>query len=354
LESATRARRCEEALYRLFEAEPFEARRDLLSYIIIRPRRGSLEEALSRLYEEAVEASCYPRALRTPMGVVVYLHLPAPGKNRLVLGAFLALLTLASVYVSGYALAGEGGGSGLAWSPLGYLFGLLAPLIIHELGHLAAMRRFRVPSSMPYLLPAPPIQLGFIGTFGAVINMRWLPARTRHLALIGVAGPIAGFVAAIPVAYYGMVNSIVAPATGAGALNLVPLVFLLFPLPGVPGPGEAIILSPMAFSAYIVFFVTFLNLIPVAMLDGGHIVRAALGVRGHALVSKTVIGLLLLASLIAPGLLLFALFALTLHMLSRGYHPGAAMSVEDVDLVVAVATVLFGILLVATLPIPVV
>jgi len=353
LESATSAAACQGIVESLFEAEPFETKHDLLSFIIFRPRRGPLDKALETLYREAVRAGCYPRALRTSMGVLVYLHIPKPGKNRVLLGAALAALTLVSVYVSGYALVGDGLGSGLAWSPLGYLLGLLVPLIIHELGHLAAMRRYGVPSSMPYLLPAPPLQLGFIGTFGAVINMRWLPARTRHLAVIGIAGPIAGFLAAIPVAYYGLANSVIAPAEGAEALSIVPLALLLFPPPGVPGPGEAVILSPMAFSAYIVFFVTFLNLIPVAMLDGGHVIRSALGVRGHAAVSKTVIGLLILASLIAPGLLLFALFALALYMLSRGYHPGAALSVEDIDAVVAVATLLFAILLIATLPVPV-
>ena len=351
--SDTRRAICEALVNEYFEARPFESGEHLSSYVIVRPRRGDLAYSLERFYEAAVSSGCYPRALRTPMGVLLYLHFPEEKKRKTLTGLALAAITLVTVYVSGYALIGETTGSGLAWTPVGYLIGLLVPLIIHELGHLAAMRRFRVPSSMPYLLPAPPLQLGFIGTFGAVINMRWLPARTRHLAIIGIAGPVAGFIAAIPVAYYGMINSVITPAEGAGVLGFAPLAFLLFPPPGVPGPGEVILLSPMAFSAYIVFFVTFLNLIPIAMLDGGHIARAALGVKGHSSLSKAFIGLLLAASLLIPGLLLFALFALAIYMMSRGYHPGAALSLDDNDAAIAVTASLFGILLVATMPVPI-
>ncbi len=312
---------------------------------------ADLFDALEEVYRRAVSYGCYPRLARAREGLILYLYPPRPGRSRALLGAVLAAATLLTVYVSGVALAEES--RGFAWTPLGYLLGLLGPLIIHELGHLSMMKRYGVPSSMPYLLPAPPLQLGFIGTFGAVINMRWLPARNRHLALIGVMGPIAGFLAALPVAWYGMASSVIEPATGTGALPLAPLVFLLIPPPGTPGPGEVIVLSPMAFSAYIVFFVTFLNLVPVAMLDGGHVVRSLLGLRGHQIVSQAVIASLLAASLVYPGLMLFTLLVLGLHAMSQGYHPGTALSDEEVDPATAAAAVAFGILLVLTLPVPV-
>ncbi|MCE4600525.1 MAG: site-2 protease family protein [Desulfurococcales archaeon] len=342
--------RCASIISSYLEVEEVSHDDEVTSFLVIRSKRGSLTSSLEELYNRLLEENCYMRAVRTRIGVVLQVASTPKKRSKIPLHAVLAAATLATVYISGLAFAREG--TGLAWSPWGYLLGLLLPLIIHESGHYIAMKKYHVPRSLPYLLPAPPLQLGFIGTFGAVINMRWLPSRNRHLAIIGIAGPIAGFIAAIPVAYYGIMHSVIRPATGLASLPLTPLIMMLFPAPGNPGPGEAIVLSPMAFSAYIVFFVTFLNLIPVAMLDGGHIVRSLLGSRGHAFVSQLVIVLLLIASTMVPGLLVFTLLVLGLYMLSRGVHPGPAISEIGVDATTALIAVVYTVLLVLTLPVP--
>lgn len=340
---------CREILEEYLEVEELGENR----FLAIKPRAGGLLESIEAAYRAAAPRGCYLLAFRGPEGIVLAsVEGGKGGRSRLWLGLLLLAATIVSVYISGLAL--EGPGDGLAWSPIGYLLGLLIPLAIHEAGHWLFMRRYGVPSSIPYFLPAPPLQLGFIGTFGAVINMRWLPARLRQLAVIGVAGPVAGFIAAIPVAYYGIAKSVVVPATAAGApLQLIPLALLFFPPPIEPGPGEVVLVSPMAFSAYIVFLVTFLNLMPVAMLDGGHIVRAAGGWRVHRFVSNVLVVGLLAASLLSAQFTVFAVLALLVYILTRGEHPGAVVEEAGPDPVIAAATLAFSILLVLTLPVPV-
>lgn len=320
------------------------------TYLVLDSKTTSLTKALEDLYRDLVRAGCYMRVSRTKIGVILQVMRAGEEKRRIALASLLAVLTLITVYISGLSFPQER--HGLAWSPVGYLLGLLVPLIIHESGHYFAMKKYMVPRSLPYLLPAPPLQMGFIGTFGAVINMRWLPPRNRHLAVIGIAGPIAGFLAALPVAYYGMMNSVIEPATGLASLPIAPLIMLLLPLPKTPGPGEVVVLSPMAFSAYIVFFVTFLNLVPVAMLDGGHVVRSLLGEKGHVIVSQLTLTALLIGSLFYPGLLLFTIIVLALHLLSKGQHPGSAISDEEIDGVSAAVGLVYAILLILTLPVP--
>ena len=321
-------------------------------FLVLSSKKGSIVDTIEEAYGALTSRGCYMLTFRGPEGIVIATVNGRRGRSKLGLAILLLAATVISVYISGLAL--EGPGNGLAWSPIGYLLGLLGPLAIHEAGHWVFMRRYGVPSSIPYFIPAPPLQLGFLGTFGAVINMRWLPARLRQLAVIGIAGPVAGFLAAIPVAYYGILNSVVVPATEAGApLQLIPLALLFFPPPLEPGPGEVLIVSPMAFSAYIVFIVTFLNLMPVAMLDGGHIVRAAGGWRLHRLVSNGLVVGLLAASLVSGQFAVFAILALFIYLLTRGEHPGAVIEEVGPDPVIAATTIAFSILLVLTLPVPV-
>jgi membrane-associated protease RseP (regulator of RpoE activity) len=318
-------------------------------FLVLDGKQGGIKESLEKAYYTLARENCYLRAVRSEAGVVLQVASGQGGRSPM-LALGLAIATLATLYVSGYSFPRR---TGFAWSPLGYLLGIFIPLLIHELGHFSVMRKYKVPSSLPYFIPAPPLQMGFIGTFGAVINMRWLPARNRHLALMALAGPLAGFLAAIPVAYYGIHESIIMPARGVSAIPVAPLIFLLFPPPATPGPGEAVVLSPMAFAAYVVFFVTFLNLIPIGMLDGGHIVRALLGERGHAIVSNAFIILLFAAGAYYPGLLLFAFIAMALYLLSKGRDPGSAILEEERDNLTVLAGILYGVLLVLTMPVPV-
>ena len=76
-------------------------------------------------------------------------------------------------------------------------------LLAHELGHYVACRRYGLPRTLPYFLPVP---FGF-GTFGAFIRSSAPIRSKRELFDVGVAGPIAGFVALLPFLFYGIAHS---------------------------------------------------------------------------------------------------------------------------------------------------
>lgn len=160
---------------------------------------------------------------------------------------------------------------------------LLGILVTHELGHYVLSRIHRVPASFPLFIPGPP---HFIGTFGAVIRMRSPIMNRRALFDIGVAGPIAGFIAAVIAIVIGLHYSQVIPRSQTFGLQLgEPLLLQFFawimfgPIP----PTHDIVLHPIAFAAWFGFFVTAINLLPLGQLDGGHVVYAVLGRRQRTL-----------------------------------------------------------------------
>ena len=90
-----------------------------------------------------------------------------------------------------------------------YSFTILAILGTHEMGHYFACRYYGVDASLPYFIPAPPFIL--TGTLGAVIRIRQRVPTKRMLFDIGAAGPIAGFVVAVPALALGLSLSRVVP-----------------------------------------------------------------------------------------------------------------------------------------------
>ncbi len=319
------------------------------------PLGGDLMEGLSSLYKDLVSSKCYPYLYRSREGLVLLVSKQPPDTGRsLAIAAGLALLTLASVYVSGLALSG---GEGSSWSPLAYLVGLLVPLAIHELGHMAAMLVYGVPRSPPYFIPAPPLQLGFLGTFGAVINLRWLPPTSESLAVIGIMGPLAGFLAALPMAVVGLRDSIIVPESAVPeesiALPVAPLIFAVLGSLKA-SDGYVIILSPLAFASYIVFLITFLNLIPIGSLDGGHVVRGATSEAGHSLATIAAAAIGLAAAPIFPPAALFVLIAFGFYVLAGGKHPGPSMADGDGGVLVIASALVYGILIALTVPVPVI
>ena len=178
---------------------------------------------------------------------------------------------------------------------------LLGILVIHEMGHYVLARIHRMPASFPLFIPGPP---QFIGTFGAVIRMRSPIMRRRALFDIGVAGPIAGFVAAVVAIIVGLSFSYVVPKEHAFGLQLgEPLLlqgfaWLMFgPIP----PTHDLVLHPIAFAAWFGFFVTAINLLPLGQLDGGHVAFAVLGEQQRRVAYITVPILLYLGLTGWPG-----------------------------------------------------
>ncbi len=225
----------------------------------------------------------------------------------------LLLLTLATTTASGALLYGQ---PPAPLDPLGFslhalLLGLtfslplLAILLAHELGHYLTARRYGMDVSPPYFIPAPHV-LNLIGTFGAFIRLRSTMANRRTLFDVGAAGPLAGFAVALPAAVLGLAWSAPAAAPAAAGGHFV-VVFagtpvwlgssLLFEaLAAVVAPlSPVVVLHPLAFAAWLGFFVTALNLFPLSQLDGGHILYALGGRR------QTPVAWMFVAVLLALG-----------------------------------------------------
>lgn len=177
-----------------------------------------------------------------------------------------------------------------------YSMTILAILGAHEMGHYLACRYYGVEASLPYFLPAPVI---LTGTLGAFIRIRQPIPSKAMLFDIGVAGPIAGFVVAVPALITGLALSNVAalPSNFVGlSLGEPPLFRGVAWLIWGPVPaGHSINLHPMAFAAWFGLLATALNLFPIGQLDGGHITYAVLGPRATFVSVAAVIATVLLA-----------------------------------------------------------
>jgi membrane-associated protease RseP (regulator of RpoE activity) len=161
---------------------------------------------------------------------------------------------------------------------------LLSILFAHEMGHYLACRYYKVDATLPYFIPAPPL-VG-AGTFGAFIKIRsQIPSR-RSLFDIGLAGPLAGFVVALPISIVGILTMSPATAHGSGIYFNDPLLFrILARLMGVRlDPNSPT--NPYYMAAWIGLLVTSLNLMPVGQLDGGHGTFAVFGQRAHRIIGR--------------------------------------------------------------------
>ena len=169
--------------------------------------------------------------------------------------------------------------SGLAFSTA-----LLTILTAHEMGHYLACRYYGVRATLPFFIPAPPLFLA--GTFGAFIKMKSpIPSR-RALFDIGLAGPLAGFVALLPIALGGLLNLQAAPPSGDQVIIFNdPLLFQIIAKLTGAHLAEALP-NPLYMAAWLGLLVTSLNLMPVGQLDGGHGTFAVFGQRAHKIIGR--------------------------------------------------------------------
>jgi membrane-associated protease RseP (regulator of RpoE activity) len=228
-----------------------------------------------------------------------------------VLGAVLLLASRTDVRTELFPLLLPATVTGVLGDPallrlgLTYSGAALFILLMHELGHYIACRRYRLPATPPYFLPFP----FALGTLGAFIRIK-APLRTkRELFDVGVAGPIAGFVALLPFLFYGVAHSTVAfyKPGGPDSLGLLflpgrSLIFeLALRLFHGPLPANATLdLHPFALAAWVGLFATALNLLPIGQLDGGHILYAVLG-RTQRRLALPFLALLAIAGWFWPG-----------------------------------------------------
>jgi hypothetical protein len=212
----------------------------------------------------------------------------------------LFLGTVVTTFLAGYMLAGglvrEGYLQNAVTDGIWYSASVLFILGAHEMGHKIASMIRGIDASLPYFIPMVPLP-PLPGTLGAVIITRTPAPNRDSLMDLGASGPIAGFIAAIPVLLYGVSHSIVVKAGDIAHMESVPDPLLIQWLVKVllnPPPDAAVIGHPLLFAGWIGLLVTGLNLLPAGMLDGGHAIRAAMGPRAHLVLSYVGLGLAVL------------------------------------------------------------
>lgn len=200
------------------------------------------------------------------------------------------------------------------WSGAIYSIPVLLILMAHEMGHFVACQRWRVDATLPYFLPFPTL-----GTLGAFIRISTPIYYRRSLFDIGVAGPIAGFIALVPFLITGVgMSKVVAPVHPPGSLLFgTPLLLRGFEWIYFPGiPAERILLHPVAMAAWVGLLATSVNLLPASQLDGGHILYALGGERTHKIVTLIAVAIV---ALLGRFYLAWLFWALLMFLFRR--HP---------------------------------
>jgi membrane-associated protease RseP (regulator of RpoE activity) len=284
---------------------------------IMRYRGQLLEEDSAELYDRLADSlkthNVTPLFRNEEGGQVIYLvpAQPEPKQDKISTNIILFVLTVFSVMLAGAQPEGPiptdfwgqilvlGKAIFTGWP---FALSLLGILVAHELGHYFMSRYHKTPATLPYFIPFP---FSPLGTMGAAIIMRAIPKNKRILFDIGIAGPIAGLVVAIPVLFLGLSlselgtiepnpngfiegNSLLylfakfivfgqllpAPLEPQGISYWVQYFFTGYP---VPFGGTDVFIHPVAFAGWAGILVTALNLIPVGTLDGGHVVYGLFG-----------------------------------------------------------------------------
>lgn len=241
---------------------------------------------------------------------------------------FQFLLSLPSRYfvLIGTAFSGLLTDAELLRSGLSFSVSLLFILISHEMGHYVACRLYRVDSTLPFFIPVPPL-ISPAGTFGAFIKIRSPLPSVRAIFDIGVAGPIAGFIAMLPIAVIGVVSmkpvSAAHAALGTGVIFSDPLLMKMIAL-AVGVDLDASVGNPFYFAAWVGALVTALNLIPSGQLDGGHASFAVFGEQIHRWTGR--VAFIVMASLSIVGWFVYSspsgfLIAVLLGVMMRIKHP---------------------------------
>jgi membrane-associated protease RseP (regulator of RpoE activity) len=311
-----------------------------------------------------------------------------PPPSRLWVNYVLFGLTILSVLFTGasYGYTGPNPATPLDWlrfllAGWPILLSMLGILLAHELGHYFAARYHKVAVTLPYFIPFP---LSPFGTMGAFIQLKSPPTNRRVLLDIGIAGPLAGFVVAVPVLIYGLLTSQVQPILvnvppGQGlsfegnSILYVLIKYLIFgkllPVPasfgglppwlymlryyvlGFPRPlgGLDVTLNNVAWAGWAGLLVTGLNLIPAGQLDGGHALYVLVGKRARLLVP------VILVVLVALGFFWtgWFLWAALIYLLVGRTYAEPLDQITELDLtrkILAVSVLILFVLVITPIP----
>jgi hypothetical protein len=209
----------------------------------------------------------------------------------------------------------------LFWGGLSYAGAVVSILGVHELGHYLACRYYNVDATWPHFIPLP---FGFIGTFGAIIRILEPFRSKKEVFDMGVAGPIAGFLLAVPTLLLGLSMSQVVPIPAhlkgyifGGSLLLKLCTHLIV---GHIPAGYMLNMHPVAIAGWIGLFATALNLMPILQLDGGHLSYAVFG-RRSKYITIAALPILVALSVINPAWIVWTILIGYLTFVRGAAHP---------------------------------
>ena len=322
-----------------FQAEESLIEHNVPTYYLKQPQET--KQAFLRLLKN-LEAMNLIAILRRKDGRIFLKIVPKPPvkPSNIMVNWILFFATIATTFITGYMLSGDltnpliGGAT--------FTIAIMAVLGMHEMGHKLTANKKGIEATPPYFIPGPPPIGGYllIGTFGAVIMQKSLPPNKDALFDVGANGPIVGFVLALIVSIVGLLFSPIFPLTGTEEGFLpAPLIFLIFTSTVVNLPLDSYIkLHPVALAGWVGMIVTMLNLLPAAMLDGGHIARSLFGEKTRGvLTALSIISLVF----VSPPMAIFVLF------LSMYKHPGPLDDVSGLSTsrkLLAIVTVIIFVL----------
>ena len=207
-------------------------------------------------------------------------------------------------------------------SGLPFSISIMSILFAHEMGHYLTCLYYGIDATLPYFIPAPTP----MGTMGAFIKIRSPFQHRPALFNVGVAGPIAGFVLAVPTLIVGLAYSkFVVLDTSEGWIGFgEPLLFKIaaYLMGKTPPEGMALSLHPIGLAAWFGFLATSLNLLPIGQLDGGHMIYALFPGLHKRISQVLVLALVPLGIWFWPGWLLWFVLLLILRL----RHP---MTIDD-------------------------
>jgi len=311
-------------------------------YVDLPADENILQEKFEFLRIELKKRNLIPFLREKAGESIIFIVYKEPVKGRPIwVNIALFIATVITTTISGEILFIGYNGGKLTWETFlsaykilyGFLFfslPLLAILGVHETALYIASKKHGVMASLPFFIPIPPNPILPLGTMGAVISMREPIPDRKALLDIGVAGPIAGFLVAIPVLLIGLylMHShpvIVQQEEGALFINFPLLGMIMLKFLSVP---DNALMHPTAFAGWVGLLVTAINLLPAGQLDGGHVARAVLKEKHRYASFATIISLAALSFL---GIGNWLLLILLLVFLLGTEHPPALNESVSLD-----------------------
>ncbi|MCP4359387.1 MAG: site-2 protease family protein [Chloroflexi bacterium] len=262
-----------------------------------------------------------------------------PQKSKWQINALLFILTIFSTLITG-AISEAQTPEQIAeyatqlWRGIPFSASILLILGAHEMGHYLAARYHKVEVTLPYFIPLPVISP--IGTLGAFIQLKERVKNKRALLDIGVAGPLAGFVFAVPILFIGLSTSEVGPIVEGGLLEGNSILYAAMKIlifgEFLPNGSQDVYLNQLAWAGWVGLLVTGLNLMPVGQLDGGHITYALWGKKTEQFFMPVLIllGGLAVLSLLIGGALTWLVWWLLIFVFGR-VHAEPLDDVTELD-----------------------